>query len=171
MAARYAKPISGRPRVLQLMTPLQLYHSWPLLAHDGRLDLGRLFDAEVLRGADFATLDDDMLVAWGIGRWACDLTDNRLSWTDPVFDLFGLPRGAGLARDDVVALYREESRAAMDHLRAYAIRHRRGFTIDAEIRTVAGDRRWMRLLASPICDGDRVVRLQGLKQDISYSYR
>jgi PAS domain-containing protein len=142
-----------------------------LLDHDGSLDLGRLFGAELLGGAGFASLDDDMLAARGIGRWSCDLADNRLSWTDPVFDLFGLPRGANVARDDVVALYREESRAAMDHLRTYAIKHRRGFTIDAEIRTVAGDRRWMRLLASPMWEGDQVVRLQGLKRDVSRQYR
>ena len=153
------------------MTPLQLHYSWPLFDHDGQLDLGQLFGAEPLRGGGFASLDDQMLAARGIGRWSCDLTDNRLSWTDPVFDLFGLPRGAKLARDDIVSLYREDSRAAMDHLRAYAIKHRRGFTIDAEIRTVAGDRRWMRLLASPMWESDRVVRLQGLKQDVSHHYR
>ena len=111
-----------------------------------------------------------MLAAHGVGRWSCDLADNRLSWTDPVFDLFGLPRGAALSRDEVVALYCEESRVAMDHLRGYAIRHRRGFTIDAQIRTAGGDRRWMRLLGSPVCEGTRVVRLQGLKQDITHLY-
>ena len=152
------------------MVPLQLQHSWPLLEQDGRLDLGRLFGSDAFRGIDFASLDDAMLTARGVGRWWCDLTDNRLSWTDPVFDLFGLPRGAEISRDDVVTLYREESRAAMDHLRAYAIRHRRGFTIDAEIRTISGDQRWMRLLAAPVCEGDRVVRLQGLKQDVTYAY-
>jgi len=152
------------------MVPLQLQHSWPLLEQDGRLDLGHLFGSDAFRGIDFASLDDAMLTPRGVGRWSCDLTDNRLSWTDPVFDLFGLPRGAEISRDDVVTLYREESRAAMDHLRAYAIRHRRGFTIDAEIRTISGDRRWMRLLAAPVCEGDRVVRLQGLKQDVTYAY-
>jgi len=152
------------------MVPLQLQHSWPLLEQDGRLDLGQLFGSDAFRGIDFASLDDAMLTARGVGRWSCDLTDNRLSWTDPVFDLFGLPRGAEISRDDVVTLYREESRAAMDHLRAYAIRHRRGFTIDAEIRTISGDQRWMRLLAAPVCEGDRVVRLQGLKQDVTYAY-
>jgi len=152
------------------MVPLQLQHSWPLLEQDGRLDLGQLFGSDAFRGIDFASLDDAMLTARGVGRWSCDLTDNRLSWTDPVFDLFGLPRGAEISRDDVVTLYREESRAAMDHLRAYAIRHRRGFTIDAEIRTISGDQRLMRLLAAPVCEGDRVVRLQGLKQDVTYAY-
>lgn len=155
---------------MPLIVPLPLQYSWALPEEGERLDLGQLFGSTMLCGADFASLDKAMLAAHGIGRWSCDLADNSLTWTDPVFDLFGLPRGASLSRDDVVSLYCEESRAAMNHLRSYAIRHRRGFTIDAEIRTVAGDRRWMRLLAAPICEGDRVVRLQGLKRDISEHY-
>jgi PAS domain-containing protein len=154
-----------------LLVPLPLQHSWPLFGETGRLDLGQLFGTQALRGRDFASLDDIMLAAHGVGRWSCDLADDSLTWTDPVFDIFGLPRGANISRDDVVSLYREESRATMNHLRSYAIRHRRGFTIDAEIRTVAGDRRWMRLLAAPVCEGDRVVRLQGLKQDVSPYFR
>jgi len=154
-----------------LLVPLPLLHSWPLFGDTGRLDLGQLFGTQALCGSDFAALDDRMLAAHGVGRWSCDLADNSLTWTDPVFDIFGLPRGVNIVRDDVVSLYREESRATMSHLRAYAIRHRRGFTIDAEIRTVAGDRRWMRLLAAAVCEGDRVVRLQGLKQDVSNHFR
>jgi PAS domain-containing protein len=156
---------------LPLIVPLPLQHSWPLPEEGEKLDLGDLFGATAVRGADFASLEDARLGAHGIGRWSCDLADNRLTWTDPVFDLFGLPRGATLSRDDVVALYCDGSRAAMNHLRSYAIRHRRGFTIDAEIRTVAGDRRWMRLLGAPICEGNRVIRLQGLKQDVTHHYQ
>jgi hypothetical protein len=51
----------------------------------------------------------------------------------------------------------------MERLRSYAIRHKRGFTLDAEIRPVIGDNRWMRLIAVPIIEGDRAVRLHGLK--------
>ncbi|HWW56800.1 MAG TPA: hypothetical protein VN047_07910 [Sphingopyxis sp.] len=50
-----------------------------------------------------------------------------------------------------------------EKLRAYAIRHRRGFTLDAEIRPVHAAPRWMRLIAAPVCIEDRAVRLQGLK--------
>jgi hypothetical protein len=36
--------------------------------------------------------------------------------------------------------------------------------LDAEILpAVGGQRRWMRLIAAPICNGNRVVRLHGLK--------
>ena len=156
---------------MPLIVPLPLQHSWPLPDQGVRLDLGDLFGAPAFRGMDLAALDDDRLAAHGIGRWSRDLADDRLSWTDTVFDIFGLPRGAALSRDEIVALYCDGSRAAMNHLRGYAIRHRRGFTIDAEIRTVAGTRRWMRLLGAPVCEGDRVVGLQGLKQDVSHHYR
>ena len=97
------------------------------------------------------------------GLWECDLSDDSLVWSGGVYDIFGLPRDAKLRRDEIVALYCEESRAAMERLRAHAIKHRRGFTLDAEIRPVVGGRRWMRLVAAPVCEGERIVRLHGLK--------
>lgn len=151
--------------------PLPLHHSWPLLDGGRPYDLGAAFGLDLLHGRSLVSLDDDMLAAHGVGRWMCELSDNSLTWSGPVYDLFGLPRDARVSRDEAVALYCDESRAAMEGLRAYAIRHRRGFTVDAEIRTVAGERRWMRLLAAPVCDGDRVVRLHGLKQDVTREYR
>ena len=81
--------------------------------------------------------------------------------------MFGLPRGASVARADAIALYSEHSRVAMERLRAYAIRHRRGFTLDAEIKPAQGDPRWMRLVAMPVCTGARVVALHGFKQALA----
>ena len=77
--------------------------------------------------------------------------------------IFGLPRGVQVSRDEAVALYCEESRAAMERLRAHAIKHRRGFTLDVEISPATGGRRWMRLIGAPVCEGGRAVRLHGLK--------
>ena len=97
------------------------------------------------------------------GCWECDLTDNSLIWSGGIYDIFGLPRGTEVSREEAVAFYTEESRAAMERLRNYAIEHKRGFTLDAEIRPAVGGRRSMRLIAAPVCDGDKVVRLHGLK--------
>ena len=85
---------------------------------------------------------------------------------------YGVQTGgkAAVFRPEAVALYSERSRATMERLRAYAIRHRRGFTLDAEILTAQGGRRWMRLIAAPICESERVVRLHGLKRDVSHEY-
>jgi PAS domain-containing protein len=149
--------------------PSPLTHSWPLFEEHQRFDLGCLFD----ESDDAPAVQDRqawLQTARGIGFWECDLQDNGLIWTAGVFDLFGLPREAALQRDEIAVLYAEPSRAAMERLRTHAIRHRRGFTLDAEIVPVTGPRRWMRLIAAPVCVGRQVVRLHGIKQDVSAIY-
>ena len=149
-------------RILKTTEPLQLHHSWPLFERERRFNLGRLFDPT---GLGFVAANDGPELAWrGLGRWECDLADNALTWSAGVYDIFGLPRDARVTRDETVVFYAEESRAAMERLRAYAILHKRGFTLEALIIPARGERRWMRLTAAPICDGDSVVRLHGLKQ-------
>jgi len=150
--------------------PLPLACSWPLFESGLRFDLGGLCEDEG-KVAGALLLNEQALVARGIGLWECDLADNSLTWSPAVYDLFGLPRGVAVMRADAVALYCERSRALMERLRAYAIRHRRGFTLDTEILPALGGRRWVRLIAAPMCEGGRVVRLRGLKRDVSHEYR
>ena len=130
--------------------PLPLHHSWPLDARPGHFAQGLVLESNVLPFA-------------GGGRWHCDLADNSLTWDAAVFDLFGLPRDIALTRPLTVACYAEQSRAAMERLRAHAIRFRRGFTLDIEVGPPAGQRRWLRLIAAPVLSGKRVVALEGLK--------
>jgi len=150
------------------ISPLPLTHSWPLYEAALRLPLGNLI----------AAVDDieppptvpDPFIEMGIGIWQCDLKDNALHWTAPVYELFGLPEDEPLDRALAVSLYLEDSRRAMEELRAYAIRHRRGFTLDAQLRRPDGDVRWMRLSALPVIEGRKVVRLCGTKQDVTGEY-
>jgi PAS domain-containing protein len=144
--------------------PLPLYHSWPLFERDRQFELGHAFEwPDALPVVSAQPLPHE-LAAQGTGLWSCDLADDSLSWSAGVYDIFGLPRDARVRREDSVALYAEGSRAAMERLRAYAIKHKRGFTLDAELRPAQGGPRWMRLVAVPICDGRRVVRLHGVKR-------
>jgi PAS domain-containing protein len=139
-----------------------LFHSWPLAERPGRSDLGRLVDLALPGIGELP--EDGKLAQLGIGWWECDLAGNRLNWTDGVYDIFGFARGSHVERADAVLRYVSESRSAMERLRAHAIEHKRGFTVDVEIETTSGARRWVRLITTPICFGDTVVRLRGLKQ-------
>lgn len=141
--------------------PLHIYRSWPLLERPLQFDLGYVLEAGV---DEIASLPHEReLARHSVGWWECDLTDNTISWSTRVYDIFGLERGSAVSRDDAAAMYCEGSRAAMERLRAYAIKHRRGFTLDAEIAPVNGERRWMRLIGAPVSENGAVVRLQGLK--------
>lgn len=142
--------------------PLPLFHSWPLAERAGRSELGRLVDLALPGIGDLP--DDGKLAKLGIGWWECDLAGNRLTWTDGVYDIFGFARGTEVERSEAVLRYVSESRAAMERLRAHAIEHKRGFTIDVEIEPATGVRHWVRLITTPISVGDRVVRLRGVKQ-------
>lgn len=155
---------------LQPTEPLELHHSWPMLfqTHQ-KFDLGLLHDGQPVGeiGSPRSHFTEQRLARLGIGLWECDLRYNALTWSDTVYDIFGFPRNARISRGDTVMLYREHSRAAMERLRAHAIKHRRGFTLDVDIRTARGDRRWVRLTAAPVCENGRVVRLRGQKQIIT----
>lgn len=143
--------------------PLPVHHSWALYERERHFALGQILEYDT---PDWGPEAFDIAERQGRprpGQWECDLSENSLSWSDEVYDIFGIPRGAAVTRDEAVALYGEESRAAMEKLRAYAIKHRRGFTLDVEIRPALATPRWMRLIAAPVCAGDRIVRLQGLK--------
>lgn len=103
-----------------------------------------------------------------LGAWECDLQDDSLTWTAAVFGLFGVPQGIRIDRPDAVALYCEESREAMELLRGYAIRHQRGFTMDARLARPDGTCRWMRLTTALVSENGRPTRLYGTKQDITF---
>ncbi|MBA2933200.1 hypothetical protein HZF05_03730 [Sphingomonas sp. CGMCC 1.13654] len=141
---------------------MPLTHSWPLFESEQRFDLGMTFN-----GGDVPPIMDQLRPIADVGRWECDLSDNRLAWSPAVYALFGLPIGTAPVREAVLPFYEEGSRALMERLRAYAIRHRRGFTLDAELRPADGGRRWMRLVAAPVIEDGRVVRLLGLKRDLA----
>lgn len=142
--------------------PLQIHHSWPLYEQPRHFELGCILSCAAIDVVEPAEVGQ--LGVYHAGCWECDLADNSLIWSGGVYDIFGLPRGIQVSRTDAAALYCEGSRAAMERLRSYAIEHKRGFTLDAEILpAVGGQHRWMRLIAAPICDDNRVVRLHGIK--------
>ncbi|WP_305095590.1 GGDEF domain-containing protein [Croceibacterium aestuarii] len=107
----------------------------------------------------------------GIGAWSCDLSDERLTWTPGVFDLFGLPADRRIARDAVLAQYCEESREKLERLRSSAIARGRGFTLEARIRPAGGEERWIRITATTRVSNGRARELFGIKQDVTAERR
>lgn len=147
--------------------PLPVHHSWALYERARQFELGQLHDYDSLDAEPM--IADALSTPRARGVWTCDLSNDSLVWSSQVYTIFGFPDGACISRDEAVARYAEASRAAMEKLRAYAIKHRRGFTLDAEIDPAAGPRRWMRLIAEPVCVDDRVVGLRGLKLLLPFS--
>jgi C4-dicarboxylate-specific signal transduction histidine kinase len=102
-----------------------------------------------------------------IGVWEYELSTGRLTWTDGVYDLFELPRGCFVDRAMALAFYEEGSRREMERLRAEAIGTGGSFSLDIQVRTARGNRRWLRLTCDAEQENGRTVRIFGAKQDIT----
>jgi hypothetical protein len=138
-----------------------LDHSWPLWEQSRHFDLGCILNCAITDA-----IEPTSLGALGLhhaGLWECDLASNSLVWSGGVYDLFGFPRGLVVSREEALSCYQEHSRAALERLRGHAIRHKRGFTLDVQIDSAVGECRSMRLIGAPVCQGEKVVRLHGLK--------
>ena len=99
------------------------------------------------------------------GYWHCDIADHdALTWSEKVYELFGLPAGAVIERDWAVARCTEHSRAALQRVRTLGLDRKLGFILDAEIQVDGLNSRWIRVLAVPITREGRVVGLHGLKR-------
>jgi len=139
-----------------------LHRGWPLHEPTRHFELGSTLECSASGLADFAVRQ--VLGHARAGWWECDLADNSLTWTAGVFEILGVPQGAALKRDEALALYCEESRAAMERLRSYSITQQQSFVIDARIKPASGGpERWMRLIGAPVIEDGKPVRLHGLK--------
>lgn len=112
-------------------------------------------------------LFDKSFKAARIGIWECTLPDETITWTDTVYELFGLEPRSPLTRAATVALYTPESRRKLTEVRSAAIREGEGFTLDAQINSAKGELRWIRITAIVERQDGVPVRLFGVKQDIT----
>lgn len=124
--------------------------------------------------ASYTTLDEQSRTLFNrasatanIGIWQCDLADESLYWTNGVYDIFGIPRGTLVTRALTLALYKPDSRRAMEIARARAIAECSDFSLDVEIVTAQGQQRWMRLTGAVESRNGVAQRIFGMKQDIT----
>jgi PAS domain-containing protein len=140
---------------------LLLDRSWPLWEQGRHFDLGCVLNSAITDAIAPSNIGD--LGLHHAGCFECDLSNDALTWSGGVYDIFGLPRGCEISRQQSVSFYSEDSRTKMERLRAHAITHKRGFTLDVEIRAAVGETRWMRLIAAPVLFSGRATHLHGLK--------
>lgn len=118
-------------------------------------------------GGGLANLYSDASVMAGMGPWACDLRTGKLSWTPPVFDMFGLPSNKRVDRRDTVSMYAEPHRFVLERLRSAAIANCGTFSLEAQILRPDGAERWIRVKAATKVQNGRAVTLYGMKEDIT----
>ena len=131
---------------------------------------GRFMLGQVYRSAEVFWTADDFNLPEQTGHWRCDIVDdNRLTWSQAVYEMFGIPAGELVPREQAVARYLEHSRDVLARVRGFAIEHGCSFILDAAINAHGTENSWIRVLAVPIIEDGRVIGLHGLKRMLQTS--
>lgn len=107
----------------------------------------------------------------GLGVWEDVPGQGPVYWSDMCYDIHGLPRGAPLPKNYVqryvAPAWHEAFRAALRS----CIYQRVEWSLEVEIIRSDGRLIWVRTLGEPVIEGDRVVRIRGVMQDIDATKR
>ncbi|HEX6635585.1 MAG TPA: PAS domain-containing protein, partial [Usitatibacter sp.] len=105
-----------------------------------------------------------------IGGWAIELPGRQAYWSDDVFDILGLARGAIPSHDEAMQLFPEAARARVAEAFAACERTGEPFDLQVPLDTPKGWRIWVRLCGEAERDANgEVRRIQGAIQDITES--
>ncbi|MDZ7842736.1 MAG: EAL domain-containing protein [Gammaproteobacteria bacterium] len=103
-----------------------------------------------------------------IGGWSVDLASGRVSWSDVVAEIHGMPAGYSPSLDEGMAFYVPECRDRIERLFADCAEKGQSYDEEFEITAADGERRWVRIVGEPVRNGrGDIVRVQGAFQDVS----
>lgn len=125
--------------------------------------MSRVRESEIRRTSMF----DRAASTAHIGAWSCSLPEEQLIWTNGVYDLFGLPRGSKVTREQTLAMYDPDSLQRMQAARQQAIDTLSDFSIDALIHAATGQDRWIRITATVDGRDGRAISIFGMKRDVT----
>ena len=102
-----------------------------------------------------------------VGGWETDLVRDVV-WMDPLaMRIAGREPGDYPTVAAALAQYTEETRPTISAASQACFETGEPFDVEAELVGLDRVRRWIRLLGEPVRDGARIIRIQGVLQDIS----
>lgn len=106
-----------------------------------------------------------------IGTWQLDTSTGRCTWSDMVYDIYQLMRGTEIDIDDVIKFYHDDHKKYIIEAIDNALIHHVPWDVELKITTTAKREKWVRAIGKPIVESNKIIKLQGLIQDIDIKKR
>ena len=123
---------------------------------------------QILTERDFIISQSQQLAR--IGSWGFEPDTLRMTWSDEMFNIFGVDKGFDHNNiEEILPLFEENSRLMFREIYLSMTRRENlPFDITAQIRTPIGYRKWIRLTAYTVMEKTRIPRIVGLLHDVTY---
>ncbi|MFW6252584.1 MAG: ATP-binding protein [bacterium] len=106
-----------------------------------------------------------------IGAWALDVRTGATSWTRGVYEIYGVQVGDVTEKETALSYYEAEDQTRLREAIRNAIEKQLPYDMTCRLRRNDGVVRTVRTTGKPILEGDSVVRLTGVIQDITEQHR
>lgn len=105
-----------------------------------------------------------------VAGWELDAATRKVSWSSESARIFDLEPGRGDTGIDLDAglnAFQGNMRRTIEQALREALEDGRPYDLELEMITATGARKWLHTIGIPVCEGGRVVRLEGAHQDIT----
>ena len=102
-----------------------------------------------------------------VGGWEFDADNLQGSWTDEVARIHGLDPAQATNVELGLSFYTGASREKIEAAIRDALDRGQAYDLELELISVQGEKKWVRTIGRPVKDGEKVVKVQGIFQDIS----
>ncbi len=102
-----------------------------------------------------------------VGGWEFDPETGKGTWTDEVARIHDLDPAQQTNLQIGLSVYEGESRARVEQAVREAIELARPYDLELEMVTAKGNRKWVRTMGLPLAQDGKVLRVQGIFQDIT----
>ncbi|MFA5215669.1 EAL domain-containing protein [Sulfuricurvum sp.] len=138
------------------------FHSGELIARvDGAVKLGKY-----RKKAHEQLLSQTNHIA-KIGGWSFDIATMKGEWTDELIRIHELSPGATIDVSKGLEFYAPQSRPIIEQAIYDVITFAKPYDLELEIITAIGTHKWVRTVGSPVIDEGKVIKIQGVMQDIT----
>lgn len=127
--------------------------------------------SERKRNEDALRLKDELLRLTSemakVGGWEFDAETGKGTWTDEVARIHDLDPAQETSIEMGLDFYVGESRKKVEQAVQEAIKLAKPYDLELEMVTAKGNHKWIKTIALPIALNGKVVRVQGIFQDIT----
>ena len=102
-----------------------------------------------------------------VGGWEFDIANNRLTWSDGMFSIYGLTPGREPSADIALSHFPVEARHQFQRKLEHALRTREPFELELPFVDAQGRHRIVRKTCEVEVEDDKVVRAFGILQDVT----
>jgi PAS domain S-box-containing protein len=102
-----------------------------------------------------------------VGGWSFEVKTMRGHWTDEIARIHDLDGRLAATVQEGLGYYRGESRAAIEKAIREAVEEAKPYDLELELDSATGVHKWVRTRGEPVIKDGRVIRVEGVMQDIT----